>query len=257
MSVLAGAKPQESNEPLMITLAGDAGCGKSTAASTFPAPYIIRTKGEAMPRDAANKPAGLEPIGGRMKQVNGKNVWDENELFEQLAALLKDEHEFKTLIVDSVTGLEDLFVQSVVDNDPKNPKSVVQAAGGYGAGRAAVKSKHMRVKKYAEALREKRGMHVIFLAHVEIDRLDPPDGEPFTRYNLQLHKESAPVYINNVDVVGYIGQERFVSDDGKARSSDDRELILGMTPANISKNRLGISGSIPLKHNVNPFADYI
>lgn len=257
MSILAGAQAQATKEPLMITMAGDAGCGKSSTAATFPDAFIIRTKGESMPRDVEKKPSGLTPVGGRLKDANGKKVWDENELFEQLAALLKDKHEYKTLIIDSVTGLEDLFVQSVVDNDPKNPKSVVQAAGGYGAGRSAVKSKHMRVKKYAEALRERRGMHVIFLAHVEVDRLDPPDGEPFTRYNLQLHKESSPVYVNGVDVVGYIGQDRFVGEDGKARSSDDRIMTVHMTPANISKNRLGISEPITVKKGVNPFADYI
>ena len=255
MSLLDEAKVQEVKEPLIITLAGDAGSGKSSLAATFPDAFIIRTQGEAMPRDVVNKPVGLEPIGGRM--VEGKRVWDENQLFEQLVALLRDEHSFKTLIIDSVTGLEDLFIQHVVDSDPKAPKSIVQAAGGYGAGRAAVKSKHMRVKKYADALRTKRGMHVIFIAHVEVDRMDPPDGDPFTRYNLQLHKESAPVYTNNVDVIGYLAQERFVGEDGKARSSDDRVLIVGMTPANVSKNRLGITGSLPVVKGENPFADYI
>ena len=256
MSILESATAAQEKTPLIMTICGDAGSGKTSLAATFPAPFIIRTQGEAVPRDVDPVP-GLPAIGGKMVEMNGKKVWDEGELFDQLKALLRDPHNYETLIIDSVTGLEDLFVHAVVEQDPKNPKSVVQAAGGYGAGRAAVKAKHNRVKKAAEMLRDKRGMNVVFIAHVEIDRMDPPDGDAYSRYNLQLHKESAPVYVNNVDVVGFLKQERFVDEEQKARTSDGRILSVAMTPANVSKNRLGIDRDLTVTKGENPFKEYI
>ena len=62
----------------------------------------------------------------------------ESQLWEQLTTLIKEDHPYQTLVIDSVTALERLFMQSVVDSDPKKPKSINQAMGGYGAGLMAV-----------------------------------------------------------------------------------------------------------------------
>lgn len=263
MSLLSGAQKPNTKTPLIMTIYGPAGSGKTSLACTLPNPFLIRTQGEQLPRDVPEDqmPVSLAPVGQRTKEHNGKRVWDDADLWEQFQALLTEDHEFKTLIIDSVTGLEELFIQSVVELDTKNPKSVVQAAGGYGAGRAAVRAKHQRVRKAAELLRDRKGMNVVFLAHVEIDRLDPPDGDPYTSYSLQLHKESAPVYVNSCDLVGFLKQETFVmGEEGsskKARTSGERILSVEMTPASVSKNRLGIDKDIPVKKGVNPFADYM
>lgn len=262
MSLLEGASKPVTKTPLIVTIYGPAGSGKTSLACTFGNAFLIRTQGEQMPRDVPEDqmPVALPAIGGRVKEVNGKKVWDTEELFEQLMALVREEHSFETLIIDSITGLEELFIQNVVDSDPKNPKSIVQAAGGYGAGRAAVRGMHSRVRKAAEILRDKKGMNIVFLAHVEIDRMDPPDGDPYSTYSLQLHKESAPIYVNSSDVVAFLKLETFlVGDDGqkKAKTSGDRVLSVEMTPASISKNRLGITDEIPVTKGENPFAAYM
>lgn len=262
MSILSQAKKPSGKSPLIVTIYGPAGCGKTSLAATFPDPFIIRTQGESIPRDVGEEsmPTGLAPIGGRTVDFNGKHVWDENELWEQLTALIREDHEFKTLIVDSASGLEDLFIQLVVDTDPKNPKSIVQAAGGYGAGRATVRAKHSRVRKAAEILRDRKGMHVVFIGHVEVDRLDPPDGDPYSAYSMQLHKESVPIYVNNSDVVAFMKQEMFiVGDDGqkKAKATGNRVISVELNPASVSKNRLGISGDIRVTKGTNPFEEYL
>lgn len=254
MSLLEKASSQVSKTPLIITVCGDAGSGKTSLATTFPSPFIIRTGGEAVPRDIENAPDGLAPLGGK-KTADG--LWDDTELFDQLKALLQDPHDYKTLIIDSVTGLEAMFVANIIDAQPARQKSMNAAGSGFGSAWDTVVAKHGRIRKAAEMLRERRGMNVVFIAHVEVDRVDPPDGAAYSKYNLQLHKKTAPVYINNSDIVGFIKQEVFVMDDGKAKTSDDRIMVVDMTPANVSKNRLGITGDITLQKGVNPFAEYL
>lgn len=263
MSILGAATKPQTDNPMIITIYGPAGSGKTSVACSFPNAFLIRTQGEQVPRDIPEDqlPASLPPVGSKTKEHNGKHVWDDTDLFDQLMALLREDHDYKTLIIDSITGLEELFVQSIVDGDPKNPKSIVQAAGGYGAGRAAVRGKHGRVRKAAELLRDRKGMNIVFLAHVEIDRIDPPDSDPYSSYSLQLHKESSPIYINSCDIVAFLKQETFVmgDDDGpkKAKTTGERVLSVSMTPASISKNRLGITRDIPVKKGENPFAQYM
>ncbi len=257
--LLAGAKPASDKTPLIVTVAGDAGSGKTSLAATFPAPFIIRTRGEAVPRDVADnqKPAGLPPVGSKKAKVGDVSIWDEDELFDQFRALLSETHEYKTVIVDSVTGLEDLFVQNILDVQPAKQKTMNAAGNGYGSAWDTVKAKHAKVMAAAEALRERKGMHVVFICHVDVKRMDPPDGAQFTKYTLQLHDKTAPIYTNKVDAVCFVKQEVFVMDGGKAKTSDDRILVMGMTPANVSKNRLGIEGEIRFNKGENPFAAYM
>lgn len=254
MSLLQGATSQSSKQPLIVTICGDAGSGKTSLASTFPNPFIIRTSGEAVPRDIEKAPDGLTPLGSKKTQ---DGLWDEAELFDQLKALLQDEHDYKTLIIDSVTGLEALFVANIIDAQPARQKTMNAAGSGFGSAWDTVTGKHGRIRKAAELLRERRGMNVVFIAHVEVDRVDPPDSEAYSKYNLQLHKKTAPVYINNSDIVGFIKQDTTVMEGGKAVTSDERLMIVDMTPANVSKNRLGISGPLKIKKGENPFAEYM
>jgi len=255
MSLLQKAtKPEPTKSPIILTLCGEAGSGKSSLASTFPNAFIIRTGGEAMPRDIANAPDELPPLGGK-KLENGS--WDESELFDQLVALLKEDHAYKTLIVDSITGLEDLFVQAILDVQPPKQKSMNAAGNGFGSAWDIVAGKHGRLRKAAEMLRTRRGMNVVFIGHVEVDRVDPPDGVAYTKYNLQLNKKTAPIYVNNSCCVAFLKQDRIIMEGGKAQTSDDRVLVVETTPANVSKNRLGIVGNLKVQKGVNPFAEYI
>lgn len=245
--------------PLIITICGDAGSGKTSLAATFPDPFIIRTQGEAMPRDIdpAKAPKGLSPLGSKRIKVGDADIWDESELFDQLAALVREEHKFKTLIIDSVTGLEALFVDNIIAVQPAKQKTMNAAGNGYGSAWDMVVAKHGRIKKAAEILRDRKGMNVIFICHVEVTRLDPPEGEAYTKYDLQLNRKTAPIYVNNVDVVGMVKQETIVMEGGKAKTTGARLLSVAMTPANISKNRLGIEHDLPVVKSENPFAPYI
>ena len=153
-----------------------------------------------------------------------------------------------------------MFIESVVDSDPKKPRTINQALGGYGAGLNAVAAMHYRIRKAASILNSKKGMHVVFVAHADTEVMDPPDQDSYTRYSLRLNKKSVAPYYDDVGLVGFLKLETFTTGDGdrkKAISDGTIVMVAYKTAANISKNRYGITQDIVVKKGENPLANYI
>lgn len=248
MSILQSVTVPDTG-PQIITICGDAGTGKSSLAATFPKPIFIRAED-----GVARVPKEFRPNALPLIQ-NAQQLWD------QIIALLQEDHDYQTLVIDSVSALDRIFVQSIIESDGK-AKSLNSALGGYGAGFNALASMHQRVRKGAEKLREKRGMNTVFIAHAEVDRVSPPDGDDYSRYSLRMtHNKSLPPYVDDVDAVGFLRQQMFVKgDEGerkRAFSTEGRELVCHLTANNVSKNAYGITQPIVVKLGVNPLAEYI
>jgi hypothetical protein len=240
------SKPAD--RPVIVTICGDSGMGKTSLAATFPNSIVMRAEDglQAIPVD--QRPDAL-PV-----------IQKESDVWDQFTVLLKEEHNYKTLIVDSVTALERFFTQHVIDSDPKKPKSINQALGGYGAGLSAVGALHQRVRKAAGLLNERKGMHVVFIAHADTETIELPDQDPYTRYSLRLGKKSMAPYVDDSDLVGFLKLETFTTGDGerkKAISDGTRVLVTYATAANISKNRYGITEDLEVKKGQNPLVNYI
>lgn len=238
-------KPKD--RPVICTITGDAGTGKTSLAATFPNPIFIRAEDGLQSVPAESRPDAFPVI------KTPDNLWG------QLGALINENHKYKTLVIDSVTALERLFMQSVIDSDPKKPKSINQALGGYGAGVAAVGSMHQRVRKAAGMLNDK-GMNIVFIAHAETENIELPDSDPYTRYSLRIGKKSVASYIDEVDLVGFLKLETITMGDGdrkKAVSDGTRLLVCYSTAANVSKNRYDITDDIIVERGKNPLVNYI
>lgn len=244
MSVLASiSKP--ANRPPIITVCGDAGTGKTSLAATFPNPIVIRAEDGLQSIPASRRPDAFPVL------RTADDVWP------QLMALLQEDHDYKTVIIDSVSTLEQLFIRHVMESDGR-AKSINQALGGYGAGIAAVAAMHQRVRKAAGLLNERKGMAVIFISHADLEAVRPPDNDDYTRYSLRLMAKSLPPYVDDVDMVAFV---RLVSalrgeegDRKKVISNGDREVICYATAASVSKNRYGITEPLDFTPGENPFA---
>lgn len=240
------AKPADRSS--IITICGDSGLGKTSLAATFPNPVFIRAED------------GLQAITADQRPDSFPVLAKESDLWDQIMALLQEKHDYKTLVIDSVTALERLFIQHVIDSDPKKPKSINQALGGYGAGLQAVANMHQRVRKACGLLNERKGMHIVFVAHADTETIELPDQDPYTRYSLRLGKKSVAPYVDDSDVVGFLKLETFTTGDGerkKAISDGTRVLVCYATAANISKNRYGITADLPVVQGSNPLVDFI
>jgi hypothetical protein len=236
----------DDKQPCVVTITGDAGVGKTRLAATWPKPIFIRAEDgmKSIPKD--KRPPAFPALGGV------------DDLWEQLKWLLREEHDFKTLVIDSVTQLETMFAEYIVANDDKGATSLATACGGYGAGYRALGAMHGRQRQAAKLLMERKGMHIVFIAHSDIAKIDPPDGDPYSRYELRLHKLSETHYVDNVDMVAYLRLETFLKgsrDDKlkKAVSDGTRIAICHSGPSQVSKNRFGIDEPVTLEKDVNPF----
>lgn len=248
MSILSTIE-KPADRPVIITIAGSAGLGKTSLASAFPSPIFIRAEDglQAIPKD--KRPPAF-PLLQKPQQL-----WDE------LTALYKEKHEFKTLVIDSVTQLDTLFSTHIMETDVNKPRSMAQALGGYGAGFQALSAMHGRVRKAAGILNEKLGMHVVFIAHADTETIELPDIDPYTTYTIRMQKKSVSHYIDNVDMVAHLRLETFLKGaDGerkKAISDGTRVAVCHAVASCVSKNRFGITEPITVQPGINPFIDLI
>jgi hypothetical protein len=245
MSVLASIE-KPADRPPILTICGDAGTGKTNLAATFPDPIFIRAED------------GLQAVPANIRPDAFPVVKTSEQLFEQMMALIKEPHEYSTLVIDSVSKLEEIFIREILESDGR-AKGINQALGGYGNGPAAVAAKHATVRRYAGALNERRKMAVIFIAHADIETMRPPDQDDYTRYSLRMMPKGLPHYVDDVDLVGFVrlcSALRGDDDERKKVISDgSRELITYATAASVAKNRFGIEAALPFKKGENPLAD--
>jgi hypothetical protein len=247
MSILSSiAKPQD--RPILCTITGDAGLGKTSLAATFPSPIFIRAED------------GLQAVPKALRPDAFPVIATIDSLWEQLTSLIKEDHQYKTLVIDSITQLDTLFMNWIVDTDPKKPRTIAQALGGYGAGFQALSSLHGRVRKAAGILNEVKDMNIVFVAHADTETIELPDQDPYTRYNIRMQKKSVSHYVDNVDLCGFLKLETFTQGDGerkKAISDGTRLLVTYATAANISKNRYGITEDLIVTAGQNPLINLI
>jgi hypothetical protein len=233
--------------PMTITIAADGGLGKTELASLFPSVVFCHTEEQGATLNGRDDVA-VFPL------VN--NSW---ELMDQIRALQNDQHEFKTLAIDSITQFNKLVEQEVLVMDPK-AKSLNTALGGYGAGNNAVGGFHYRLREECRKLQELRGMNIVFIAHAATETINSPDTEPYTRYTLAMHKDSSVHYSNNVDVIAFLKLETFTDGKGDLKRATDtgkRIITCYPTASHISKNRYGIDKDIEYIKGINPFEEYL
>jgi hypothetical protein len=236
----------------IMTLFGTGGVGKTTLLSLFPNPVLIRTEDGSQAIDGKNV--------YMFEQANGYD-----DIVEQLEVLLNEDHKLKTVAIDSITKMHLLFEAEVLASDPRAP-SINQALGGYGAGNKAIAKKHAYIRQLCGLLNERKGMTVIFIAHAELDTVEPPDSPSYSMYSMKIQKGSMAYYTDDVDLVAHVKLKTFTkkTEDKtvQAISNGDRVLACTSSANSIAKNRYGITEEIPytldhIAQGINPLMPFI
>ncbi len=252
----------------MITIVAPPGVGKTTMGGLFPKPVFIQAEDaqtvfEAWDEDV--QPAFMERLPRARKDVSTKGT-----ILEQLRWLISNEHDRETLVIDSVTTLNTMFEHELcVKYDVDN---VADAAGGFHKGFIAVSEMHGEVRSACEVLRDRKGMTIVFLAHIGIHKIkSSPDSDEYAVWSLDMPEKSVHNYVNQVDAVLYIKKDAIVTGKevnkkgqvtkyGKLMDTGDRTIIStgdGRIGYLNCKTRYAMPAEIPLPLGENPILQYI
>ena len=178
------------------------------------------------------------------------------DVMDAIGVLYNDEHEFKTLVFDSVDHLEPLVWAETCARH--GWQSIEQP--GYGKGYNEADIVWAEFFDALSALRNDREMIIYMIAHTRIERFESPETEPYDRYTIKLHKRAAALAQEKSDIVFFMNQRTTTKDnettkDGGKNATPKsvrggglgpRTLFTERRPAWEAKNRFGLPPEIQL-----------
>jgi hypothetical protein len=204
---LKDLKKVRATAPPRIILYSPPGMGKTTLASEFPAAVFIQVE-EGTPSDleltAFPKPKTF------------------TDVLDAIGSLYADPHDYRTLVIDSLSELEKLVMAEVCTRN--NWKSIEQP--GYGKGYKECEYVWQEFIDGCNALRNDRGMAIVMIAHAIIDRFDDPTTQSYSRYDIALHKSAKALFDREVDAIFLIKQEVMVQ---KEDMGFNKQRAVGMS----------------------------
>jgi hypothetical protein len=231
---LASVVKGRQDKPMRVLLYGVEGIGKSTFAANAPSPIFIPVEDGTAHLDVARFPK--------------PSTWA--EVIEAIDEIGASEHDFRTVVVDTLDALEALCWAHVVTK-AASPKVKSIEDFGYGKGYTAALEEWRLFLSHLERLRNQRGMHVMLLAHSLIKTFKNPEDEDFDRYQLRMHDKAGGLLKDWCDCVLFARYETFVSIDDRAKrargvSTGARVIHTQRTAAWDAKNRYDLPETLPL-----------
>jgi hypothetical protein len=237
--------------PRRVMLYGTHGIGKSTFGSMAEKPVFIATE-----EGVNDIECDSFPLASSFGHV-----------MASLESLYTDEHDYQTVIIDSLDWLERLIWADVCrDHAVEHIEQI-----GYAKGYSYAISKWQMVLNALSALRVDRRMAVILIAHAKVEKFENPETAPYDRYAPNLHKLASALIQEWSDEVLFATykvhavkvDESFNKAKHNGISTGERIIRTTERPAHLAKNRLSLPEELPLDYRVyaafargeNPFAD--
>lgn len=219
------------DQPIRALLAGPEGIGKSTFGAHAPRPIFLCAEDGTSELDIVRFP---EP-----------QSWA--DVLDAVRTLTTDEHDYQTLVLDTLDWLEPMLWRGICARDRKG--SIEDY--GYGKGYVAALEEWRVLISVLEGLRRARRMHVVMLAHTTIRTFKNPEGDDYDRYTLKLHEKAGGLLKEWVDAVLFANYETFVATEkgaikGKGFQGGARFIHTERRAAWDAKNRYGLPERLPL-----------
>lgn len=214
-----------------ILLYGVQGLGKTVFGSTFETPILIRTEDGA---GAVDVPAF--PLAATHADIVA------------IINTLHGEHNFKTVVLDSLDWLEPLvWAETCRTAGHKHIEDF-----GYGKGYLAADEQWRFIMGGLDSLRLNRGMTLVLIAHAEIKTFQSPEVDPFDRYQIKMHKRAFALWQEWADMVLFANYKTriekaeagFNKEVKRGAGTGERVIYTEERPAYLAKNRWGLPPEI-------------
>ncbi len=234
MKFLAKVTSGPQARPIRVLCYGVPKVGKSTWAAGAPNPIFL--DGE---EGTLKLPVDRIPI----------QSWD--ELSDALRELVVAEHDYQTVVIDTLDAFERMLTEHLIRADNRNRRgrpisSVEEIGGGYGKGWTAVVEEWQRLFPVLDAL-HRRGMGVIALAHAGDTTFSDPDGDSWARWEPLINKKSRKAWVGYVDDVLFATRETNRDRRTGKGTGDERVLRTDWAPGREAGSRSGLPSRLPLR----------
>jgi len=224
-------------KPPRVLLYSQEKLGKSTFASHAPSPIFICAEDGTSELDVVRYP---EP-----------ERW--SDVFEALHDLQTSEHEFQTLVIDTLDWLEPKCWAAVC---AKAKVSSIEDLP-YGKGYVAALDEWRLLLARLDQLRAVKNMGIILLAHSWIKTFKSPDAD-YDRYEMKIHIKAGGLFKEWCDAVLFGSYEEYTHEKNgrtKAVSTGARLLHTQRRSAWDAGNRYDLPETLPLDWDA--FADAV
>lgn len=235
MSLLDTIIRGKSNAPRRTVIYGTSGIGKTTLAAQAPKPIFLPT----------------EDGFGELEVARFPVIQSWHDFVDCLDAIAIEQHDYKTLVVDTADKLEKVLWAHVCSN--QGWQSIEDP--GFGKGYVLAANYWHRLTARLDQIREQKQMHIILLAHAQIRSFTPPEQglNPYDTYLLDLHKNAAQALKDWCDTLVFINYEVTNSKDNRKNTKGvgqgHRIVNTEERPAFWAKNRFGFPATLPLEKN--------
>ena len=245
-SILDQVTVRKRRRPIFGVLYGQPGIGKSTFGASLPKPIIIPTE--------------------RLDQINVSKLpvpRDFKQLYDQIDALDKEQHDYESIVLDTLDAAELLIWQRVCSEG--KCKSIEEFGGGYGKG--YVRARELWTGLLSKLSDMSERFNVLLTAHAHVKSFsDPSLSVPFDIWKMRIHDKSADVIRQMVDLILFVNLETIIQKEsqksrkGKGIVSGDRVLWTRPATGFEAKNRYDLESPLEfsweaLSEGVNKFYD--
>ncbi len=240
MSLIQQIHSGKRYSPPRLLIYGIEGIGKSTIASQAPKPIFVPTED------------GLDQIDCDSFPLAGTFA----EVTNALSALLNEEHDYQSVVIDSLDWLERLIWDVLCEQ--YGVASIEKVDGGYARGYTHALTHWRTVLNGLDALRLRRGMCVIALAHAKVEKFDDPEHSAYDRYSPRLHKHANALVTEWADAVLFATRKIITKTEdagfnrkrttaaGLGHDGGQRVLRCVGSPSCVAKNRYALPAELPL-----------